>query len=156
MDILAWGTCRFTSNEWRIGWACSGEKTSTVLISLLCCLLLLVTLQLNEVLIAGVLSLLGEINIYRLQWICYNSCLTAKTCYRHLQSSCFYTCRPQQTFHLYLALKTKKWERDVDGKRWPRILTSYCGLCGSEQLTEKLLDVQHPRNVTLWTNLQVF
>lgn len=59
---------------------CSGEKTSTVLISLLCRMLLLVTLQLNEVLIAGVLSLLAEINIYRLQWICYNSCLTAKSC----------------------------------------------------------------------------
>lgn len=43
-----------------------GGITSTVLISLLRCLLLLVTLELNEVLIAALLSLLAEINIWAL------------------------------------------------------------------------------------------
>lgn len=53
-------------------------------ISLSRCLLLLVTLELNEVLIVGVPSLSAEINIYRLYWICYSCYLTAKNLSRVL------------------------------------------------------------------------
>lgn len=100
IDTPVYVTCHFTSNERSIGWALLRRKRSGTSIHLLRCLLLLVSLELNEVLIDSALSLLAEINIYKLWRIFFcNCCLTPGYRFRCLCGPCLYWRGFQVTGH---------------------------------------------------------
>lgn len=127
----------------RLAEAFSGEekkKKSSVLISLSrSSVLLVITLELNEVSIAGVPSLLAGINIYRLLQIRFNSSLVARACFYHqpdsrlnvtgfnLDRTCHVSPLPACKF-----CERNKWRRALDGQRWPHIFRSCCRLSGSK------------------------